>query len=141
MFGDEVGGYGVSQARSGVARLPATIPDGTSNTIALGERFAVCYPQLSLPYQRIWGQDGANQSPWSTYIFISSLPYFNANPNTHCDPYGYGTFYAAGVIVSLLDGSVRTVSSGIAHKHGPTALMPNDGQVFGCRLVNAARAM
>ena len=118
---------GLPNANGGYARIPATIPDGTSNTIGFGERFAVCYGN----YQHIWGEDGQTQNPYSAYIIQESLPMFNANYTNNCSPYIYGTFSAAGVMVSLMDGSVRIVSNGISSYSWICALLPNDGLVMG----------
>jgi prepilin-type N-terminal cleavage/methylation domain-containing protein len=112
-------------ANGGYARIPATLPDGTSNTIGIGERFSICSG-----YQHIWGEDGQTQNPWSAYIIQESLPIFNANYTNNCSPYIYGTFSPAGVMVSMMDGSVRIVSNGVSNWSWLCALLPNDGLVF-----------
>src|SRR5262249_33873331 len=128
VFGDEAGDSVVPPAPSGTARIPATIPDGTSNTISLGERFAVC---LNM-YQHVWGLDSPGQiNPYSPYVVVQRLPYFNIDYVSSCDPFGYGTFSAAGVQVSLLDGSVRLITSGISQTTWTNALMPDDGNPMG----------
>jgi prepilin-type N-terminal cleavage/methylation domain-containing protein len=124
VFSDQNGGWGVS--RNAYARIPATMPDGTSNTIGFGERFCICQS-----YQHIWSEDGQVQNPWSAYVYILQMPIFNANYTNNCSPYVYGTFSPAGVMVSLLDGSVRIVSNGISQNTWQNALMPNDGNVLG----------
>jgi prepilin-type N-terminal cleavage/methylation domain-containing protein len=132
VFGDEGGGarlgYAVPNGNGGYARLLGTIPDGTSNTIAYGERFAVCNQDGG---QHTWAEDQQQENTISPYIFTAQLPYFNANYNTNCNSYLYGTFYSAGVIVSLMDGSVRMVSSGVSAGTWYNAMMPNDGNVLG----------
>src|SRR5262249_26930526 len=59
VFGDETGQLGVPNADGGKAHIPATIPDGTSNTIALGERFAVCGGRSGYPH--VWALDAGGQ--------------------------------------------------------------------------------
>ncbi len=113
--------------------IPATISDGTSNTIGFGERFAICNSDGG---QHVWSEDGQPENIYSSYIFSTQLPYFNANFNNYCSSYLYGTFSPAGVMVSMMDGSVRLVSSGISgngsgYNTWTYALMPNDGMVMG----------
>jgi prepilin-type N-terminal cleavage/methylation domain-containing protein len=119
--GDFAGG-----PQGGYARIPATIPDGTSNTIGFGERFANCQN-----YSVVWGDDvnvGNQYSPW-TYYGFTTLPQVNINP-TACNNY---TFNTAGttVQVGLMDGSVRGIGAGITSTTWYNALMPNDGGVLG----------
>jgi prepilin-type N-terminal cleavage/methylation domain-containing protein len=128
VFGDEAGSWpGIAAAPSGVASIPTTISDGTSNTIALGERFAVCRNT----YQRVWGMDGQDGSPWSPCVGVVNVPLFNPDYISSCDPWGYGTFSTSGVQVALLDGSVRLVSNGISAQTWSNALLPNDGNPMG----------
>ncbi|HEY7309146.1 MAG TPA: DUF1559 domain-containing protein [Gemmataceae bacterium] len=137
VFGDAQGNLGywtgqwqggsIPNGDGGYARIPATIPDGTSNTIAFGERFCVCQNT----YQHIWGEDGQPRNQFNPYVWVEDLPIFNANYNTNCDPQRYGTFSPAGVMVSLMDGSVRLVTSGISQNTWVDALLPNDGLPLG----------
>jgi prepilin-type N-terminal cleavage/methylation domain-containing protein len=139
VFGDDGGSQQSGQppvpnGNGGYARLPATMPDGTSNTIGIGEKFCICNP--SAGYQHIYNEDGQQANAWSPYVFYTNLPIFNANYNTNCSPYLYGTFSPAGVMVSMLDGSVRLVSNGISgngssYNTWTYALLPNDGMVLG----------
>jgi prepilin-type N-terminal cleavage/methylation domain-containing protein len=110
----------------GFASIPATIPDGTSNTIAFGERFCICQG-----VQHIWGEDGQGRNPWSAYMYHQDPPIFHANYNNNCDYNRYGTFSPAGVMVSLMDGSVRLINSGINNSTWVDALLPGDGIPLG----------
>jgi prepilin-type N-terminal cleavage/methylation domain-containing protein len=61
------GGWDEDWNVGGVNRIPASIPDGTSNTIFIAERYAVCGdPALSTGngyVEHIWGEDGQNAGP------------------------------------------------------------------------------
>ena len=68
----------------GKARIPASFPDGTSNTIAYLERYAVCGPKpgnewdKSYVYaERSWQEDGATGGPYAQY-------YQNGGQGTNC---------------------------------------------------------
>jgi len=61
------GGWGEDWQSGGKARIPATMPDGTSNTIGYFERYTICGditgkhgPQY---VEHIWGEDGQNVGP------------------------------------------------------------------------------
>jgi prepilin-type N-terminal cleavage/methylation domain-containing protein len=125
---------------SSVARIPATISDGTSNTIGFMERMCLCQSS-----QHIWGEDG------------QGAPYGNANlySGMYADPSGTSWvgqtftppqvgisqamcnsslvqgFSSGGIMVGLMDGSVRNVSSGISGRTWTFALLPTDGQTLG----------
>ena len=61
------GGWGEDWQIGGKARIPASFPDGTSNTIAFLERPAICgdpsKPSGTGYVERIWGEDGQNSGP------------------------------------------------------------------------------
>ncbi len=69
------GGWGEDWQIGGKARIPATFPDGTSNTIAYFERYAICgkyngspgggnpWGRSNIYIERIWGEDGQNAGP------------------------------------------------------------------------------
>jgi prepilin-type N-terminal cleavage/methylation domain-containing protein len=72
------GGWDEDWQVGGKARLPASFPDGTSNTIAFMERYAICGPgQLGKPStpwgqswsyaERSWQEDGALPGPITQY--------------------------------------------------------------------------
>jgi prepilin-type N-terminal cleavage/methylation domain-containing protein len=86
------GGWDEDWQIGGRARIPATIPDGTSNTIAFFERYCICGNQ-NLPtgsgyVEHIWGEDGQNSGPiaenWNTNVwFVPAWWAPNPNPNQH----------------------------------------------------------
>jgi prepilin-type N-terminal cleavage/methylation domain-containing protein len=61
------GGWDEDWQVGGVSRIPANIPDGTSNTIFFAERYAVCGQpgsQTGVSYvEVIWAEDGQNAGP------------------------------------------------------------------------------
>jgi hypothetical protein len=64
------GGWGQDWQSGGKSRIPASFPDGTSNTIGYLESYAVC-GDPSLPtgtgyVEHIWGEDGQNSGPIAT---------------------------------------------------------------------------
>jgi len=61
------GGWDEDWQVGGVNRMPASIPDGVSNTIFFAERYAICgdpnLPTGSGYVQHIWQEDGQNGGP------------------------------------------------------------------------------
>jgi prepilin-type N-terminal cleavage/methylation domain-containing protein len=83
------GGWGEDWQIGGKARIPATFPDGTSNTIGYVERYSICgdsaYAWNGTPryVERIWGEDGQNAGPraqkynghiWTAPVYWVSCP-------------------------------------------------------------------
>ncbi|MDB5312052.1 MAG: putative major pilin subunit [Gemmataceae bacterium] len=72
------GGWGEDWQIGGKARIPASFPDGTSNTIGYFERYAVCGRNGSTTgtsyVEHIWGEDGQNSGPiaekYNTNVFF-----------------------------------------------------------------------
>jgi prepilin-type N-terminal cleavage/methylation domain-containing protein len=105
------------------ARLPASFPDGTSNTVVLTERYA----QTLSP-------GGATMHYWSTtQTWVSPTPTsgFQLAPaqTAAVDALPQG-FSSGGMQVGLGDGSVRSVSSGVSFNTWYLACNPADGQVM-----------
>jgi prepilin-type N-terminal cleavage/methylation domain-containing protein len=137
---------------SGSADLPAfniaNVPDGTSNTITVCERFGGCaldngalwaYPGWDWAgdgrYSAVfaWGgtgrwAGGAAGNGWGNWNFP---PQFNLKVQSNCDRTRPQGLHTGGAVVGLLDGSSRVVSSGISQTTWVYAVMPADGQVLG----------
>jgi prepilin-type N-terminal cleavage/methylation domain-containing protein len=118
----------------------ANIPDGTSNTVAVAERYSSFSAYTSY----------AN-SPWmplasSTYANYASVfgsvspapnnwpagsypPQVGARPNA-ATPYGPSSAHAGTLQVLLMDGSVRGVSPSVSAVTWSYAVTPDDGQVL-----------
>ena len=118
----------------------ATITDGTSNTIAFVDR----YTSTNTWWQQAWAYpctsndcyDSANYPDlWNSYsaqsppVVSSSGPVVNlAYPGNAIAIVGPHT---GGAQVSLMDGSVRFVSTSMSQATVNLALCPNDGGVMG----------
>jgi hypothetical protein len=83
------GGWDEDWQVGGKCRIPATIPDGTSNTIAYFERYAICgdvntaWGPGPTYMEHIWNEDGQNAGPvaqqwndfaWATPCWWASYP-------------------------------------------------------------------
>jgi prepilin-type N-terminal cleavage/methylation domain-containing protein len=121
VFGNQPGGS---------AQIPASFPDGTSNTLVFGERFTVCSGMA------VGWQMGMCGSPptWPAYFDSMSFPMLDLpqiGPNmNNCNSMLLQSPYAAGMMAGLGDGSVRLISSGISQYSWNLALNPADGMTF-----------
>jgi prepilin-type N-terminal cleavage/methylation domain-containing protein len=120
------------------ARLPATIPDGTSNTIAFAEKRMICPQTRGAVFY--WGETGGpcGRTGYTPSNGLGSLPAFNTllvpqfNPLPNlCNPCMVNSNTTGGILVGLFDGSVRVVAQGISQYTWQNAVMPNDGLPLG----------
>jgi prepilin-type N-terminal cleavage/methylation domain-containing protein len=114
---------------NGYSRFPASLPDGTSNTILFTEQRASC-----VGFWPDWGPsiaDGSWPQPTGAAAIFMVKP-----PGTNC-PFSDGSQYravsphTAGINVALGDGSVRFVSQGVSPNTWWFALTPNGGETLG----------
>ncbi|OWK39751.1 hypothetical protein FRUB_05641 [Fimbriiglobus ruber] len=125
-------------ANNSFAMFPASIPDGTSNTIFFAEKVASCntgnYPDNYWPD---WGpiiassDEGDPTGPAAIWQ-PSPKPGLNAAgaPAGICDG-GRGSSYHTAVInVAMADGSVRNVSASVDPNMWWYAFTPNGGEVL-----------
>ena len=132
MFGSSLttppaGGY-----TSGSKYTIGNIPDGSSNTVGMVERFAVlsAYGWAALwahPSDQAhwgWNQWSTTYGVWGTY-----LPQWGTRAN-QAHPYYPSSGHSTTVQVMLMDGSVRGVSSGVSQTSWSYAVTPDDGQVL-----------
>jgi prepilin-type N-terminal cleavage/methylation domain-containing protein len=119
------------------ARIPATIPDGTSNTISFAEKRMMCPQNSGSVFY--WGETGGGCGrTGSNPVTIGSipafntlaLPQFNPNPN-NCNPCRLNSSTTGGILVGLFDGSVRMVAQGISQLTWQNAVQPQDGNPLG----------
>ena len=122
----------------------AGIRDGSSNTIAFAEKIGDCNPpgtsQGGANGGSLWG---VQWDPWYPIILGSAVngePYLITDPNilpqfdptqTTCDIRRASTQHTGVLMLSLADGSVRTIRPGITGITWWEAAKPDDGAVLG----------
>ncbi|HEY7329050.1 MAG TPA: DUF1559 domain-containing protein [Gemmataceae bacterium] len=128
-------------------RTTNTIPDGTSNTIALCERLAVTQWGIStwsLPMTiSNWSYD-ASPGRVEAILGIGPAVYGAVTPPSYLPPPEFGKIprtatggntpsspHTGVILVLLADGSVHSISSGISALTWVYAMSPADGQVLG----------
>jgi prepilin-type N-terminal cleavage/methylation domain-containing protein len=121
----------VSNLYAGYATIPATITDGTSNTIFFTEKYTQC--------GGMDGGYGCNQ--WADRFDVLNGPYvgfpvtglaamFQVTPNpwqTVCIFERASSPHVGGIMAALGDGSVRMCQQGMSPTTWWEALVPNDG--------------
>jgi prepilin-type N-terminal cleavage/methylation domain-containing protein len=128
----------------GSARIPASFPDGTSNTILFAEKYGVCGR-----YQNSGGNPaGSGGTVWNWWSTDSAAPAFAAwgggsvgpaskfqvQPSpyqTNCNPYLTATAHTGGMQVCLGDASVRTLNPGLSSATWWYACTPAGGETLG----------
>jgi prepilin-type N-terminal cleavage/methylation domain-containing protein len=112
-----------------------SIPDGTSNQVAVVERFC-SFPAFSASNAALspedaanwgWNTNGSVYGPWGL-----NLPQTSASPNgaTPASPYFPNSAHTACQVL-LMDGSVRGVTSGVSAATWTSACTPDDGNPLG----------
>ncbi len=136
VFGRPNHPWGWAWGCMGATKL-AAIPDGTSNTILLAEKRAGCVGGANGSNGNLWGHGWWNADWMPTFansdIYGSNawLPPQYMPTNTTCTQYTSTAFSAAGCMVGLADGSVRSVRPSIAQPNWAAALTPGGGEVIG----------
>jgi hypothetical protein len=122
------------------ARIPATFPDGLSNTVFLAERFGLC-PTQTLG-RVVWlGRDPTSVRLNPTFGSITTaagvvtdttlnLPQI-APRLDECNGLTTQTAFSGGTPTLLGDGSARTVGRNVSVATRRAALLTADGQVLG----------
>jgi len=111
------------------SRYPATIQDGTSNTLMYTETQVQCAGQICHNWRNassmLWG--------WSaTEInYLALQPFQLQAPANHCNTALPSSGHTAGINVALCDGSVRFVAQGISTASWWAAVTPNAGDLPG----------
>jgi prepilin-type N-terminal cleavage/methylation domain-containing protein len=149
-------GYGANAlAFAPRSRLDASFPDGTSNTLAVAERYARCRDEgHPIHTNVVWSQthartgQGPSISP-RTPTFADAFyddtrpavrdgrtvanrpgrPFQVAPPPPDCDPFVPQATTPSGLVVGLMDGSVRTVGGGVNPDLFWAAVTPAGGDI------------
>jgi hypothetical protein len=128
--------------------IPASLPDGTSNTILFAERYATCnLNSASLSRANLWdfwekpadlyGGAGHDYFPFfalptSTGDNVGPGSLFQVQPMPgNCDPSRASTAHIGGMQVVLGDASVRTLAPSISGTTWWAAVTPAGGEVLG----------
>jgi prepilin-type N-terminal cleavage/methylation domain-containing protein len=132
------------------ARLPASAPDGLSNTVFWSEKFTFCANGPD-PFQGGTQCTAFSQTcggcNWSDPLLDYFNPTYNVLPNgvmtpassyfqvrpqfaTNCDPARPSSGHSGLIMAGLGDGSVRVCNSGMSPLTWFLANVPNDGNVL-----------
>jgi type II secretory pathway pseudopilin PulG len=109
----------------GESRFPASITDGTSNTIFFGQRYRKC------------GSDANAWGYWAAYSWLPTFAYaskarFQVQPTQeNCDPRRAQSPHTGGFPAGMGDGSVRNLTPQISDQTWWHACTPNGGEVLG----------
>ncbi|HEY7423779.1 MAG TPA: DUF1559 domain-containing protein [Gemmataceae bacterium] len=113
------------------------VPDGTSNTISFTERIGDCGSSTVNASTRdlpTYTHDGSNSSVAGGEVLKGGtspeLPKIGVTQNT-CTGTGASSAHTSVMVVGMVDGSVRTMSSGVSKKTYYRLLNPADGLVIG----------
>lgn len=129
----------------GSARMPASFPDGASNTIAFAEMYATCgwtndisfcYGSLWADSNSVWRATFGTNTSWKDFAgagYPFPVNKFQIRPNylTQCDPSRPQSSHSSGINVGLMDGSVRHLTAGISDTTWSYACDPRDGNPLG----------
>jgi prepilin-type N-terminal cleavage/methylation domain-containing protein len=134
--GGNVGGQNWTASKYTIAN----IPDGTSNTIGVTERYA---SMTAYNYSSLWSHHGQDRFNWGYYQWApvygpsswinnnyAGYPPQYQKPN-QAHPYYPNGGHTGGVQTLLMDGSVRNVTWSVNPTTWSYAIQPDDGQVLG----------
>src|SRR5262249_54953700 len=101
------------------------VPDGTSNTLMVTERYQLCNNQPCA-----WGYSG--ETDWAPLFAYTSFGKFQLMPSQdQCNPSLPQTSHRNGIQVAMCDGSARSVSPAITATTWQYATDPADGHPLG----------
>jgi prepilin-type N-terminal cleavage/methylation domain-containing protein/prepilin-type processing-associated H-X9-DG protein len=130
----------VTARLEGVSRIPASIPDGTSKTVMLAERYGTCGSTGRQEDARanLWSD---SNDKWRPVFCINEdlqtpetpghrpCKLFQVTPNwaSECDSTRAQAAHPGGIPVAFVDGSVRSQSGGMAEDVWAGLCHPADG--------------
>jgi prepilin-type processing-associated H-X9-DG protein len=120
IFGDPA-----TRRLQGMAKFPASIQDGTSQTIMFTERLQVCH---GTPCG--WGYAALNY-PAPMFAYYSQARFQVQPTPADCDPALAQSPHASGINVGMADGSARVVSRDISPETWWHACTPNGNDIIG----------
>jgi hypothetical protein len=113
------------------------VPDGTSNTLLYCEKYATCSNPDDPVGGTAWAYyrlDDAAPSLWHGISVTDSESMFQVQPTPfqgNCIPWLGSTSHAAGMVIALCDGSVRTLSASVSPTTWWYLNTPAGGEVLG----------
>jgi prepilin-type N-terminal cleavage/methylation domain-containing protein len=111
----------------GIAKIPASIPDGTSNTIAFAEKYGATNGGS---YDNYWALYSAFAGgTWGSATGTGSL--FQVAPSLANSQYYLAQTPHQAMQTLLFDGSVRGLTASISGTTWWAACTPNGGETFG----------
>jgi prepilin-type N-terminal cleavage/methylation domain-containing protein/prepilin-type processing-associated H-X9-DG protein len=126
--------YGVNQQAlplewHGMNRYPASIQDGTSNTVFYTDKIAQCGQPWWDNGSTFAVQDWSPSSNW--YFVVAPKPVGNCNNPSKYNDNPPNSYHTGGINVGLADGSVRLVAQGLSFTTWISALTPGGGEILG----------
>jgi len=133
----------VSGRLEGASRIPASVPDGTSTTVLVAERYGTCGSTGRQEDARgnLWSDSNAGWRPVICLNDDDQTPRtagyrpckpFQVTPNwlSACDPTRAQSAHPGGLPTAFADGSVRSITAAIAETIWANICHPADGQAI-----------
>jgi prepilin-type N-terminal cleavage/methylation domain-containing protein len=109
------------------------IPDGCSNTVGMVERYS-SFPSTNYITNwasALWDTGEFNNNATWGYFGADFLPQFNNVTPAQANPEYPQAIHGSSMIVGMMDGSTRTVTSTVSKQTWSRAVLPDDGKPLG----------